>query len=59
MAKKGRGRKARQERAAERLKLAESRTPQEQLARLDKMFGNGKGATKERAKLEKKIEEDN
>jgi hypothetical protein len=43
-----------------RRKLAEAlaeerakRTPQQQLARLDEMFGKGKGATKERAKLAK------
>lgn len=34
---------------------AAKRTPQQQVARLDKMFGKGKGAAKERAKLELKI----
>tara|TARA_Y100000310_G_scaffold332881_1_gene409317 strand:+ start:7538 stop:7708 length:171 start_codon:yes stop_codon:yes gene_type:complete len=31
------------------------RTPQQQLVRLDKMFGKGNGAVKERAKLAKLI----
>ena len=31
------------------------RTPQQQLMRLDKMFGKGNGAAKERAKLAKII----
>jgi len=43
------------ERALERQEVASKRTPQEQLARLDKMFGEGKGAQKERAKLNKII----
>ena len=45
---------------AERRKRAEAlaeerakRSPEQQLARLDKMFGKGKGAAKERAKLAK------
>ena len=45
------------ERALERQEVASKRTPQEQLARLDKMFGEGQGARKERAKLNKRIEE--
>lgn len=32
-----------------------SKTPQEQLAYLDNMFGAGKGASKQRAKLAKKL----
>lgn len=33
----------------------EARSPQEQLARLDKMFGPGQGAKKERTKLARRI----
>lgn len=44
---------ARRERAEER---AESyRDPREQLAHLDRMFGKGNGAKKERARLARKI----
>ena len=41
-----------EERDAERIK----RTPRQQLQRLDEMFGVDQGATKERARLKKKIE---
>ena len=41
-----------EERDAERSK----RTPRQQLQRLDEMFGVGRGAKKERARLKKKIE---
>lgn len=34
-------------------------TPQQQLAELDKRFGAGKGATKQRKKLAKKLSKDN
>jgi len=53
------GRSERQERARERQTVANKRTPEEQLRRLDKMFGEGQGATKERAKLAKRIAERN
>lgn len=43
--------KSAQQRQAE----AEKRTPAEQIARLDKMFGVGQGAKKERAKLAKRM----
>ena len=33
----------------------EARSPEQQIQRLDKMFGVGKGAKKERAKLAKQI----
>ena len=46
-ARKGRA----EEQAVERAK----RTPQQQLERLDQMFGEGKGATKERARLAKQL----
>ena len=46
----------RREDAKERQEAADERTPYEQLTRLDRMFGSGKGAKKERAKLAKKIE---
>ena len=40
-----------------RIEKAVKRKPQEQLALLDKKFGKGMGAKKERAKLTKKIQE--
>jgi len=39
-----------------RIEAAKNRTPEEQVARLDKMFGKGQGAKKERAKLALRIE---
>ena len=45
----------RKKRAAERLAVSSNRTPEEQLKRLDTMFGVGQGARKEREKLAKKI----
>lgn len=41
--------------AEERFKERETRTPQQQLDRLDEMLGKGQGATKERASLAKLI----
>jgi hypothetical protein len=41
--------------AKERQEASNDRTPHEQLARLDKMFGKNNGAKRERAKLAKKI----
>lgn len=57
MARKSRNREDRRERANERKEVADGRTPQEQLARLDDILGKGKGAVKERAKLAKKIKD--
>lgn len=50
---------AKKERALERLEVTSQRTSEEQLVRLDQMFGSGQGAIKERAKLLKRIEERN
>jgi hypothetical protein len=41
--------------AQQRVAEAAKRTPEEQIARLDTMFGVGLGAQKERAKLAKRI----
>jgi hypothetical protein len=46
----------RRERAIERQEARAKRTPQEQLKLLDDRFGEGKGATKERARLKALIE---
>ena len=46
----------RNERAEVRTKLAEKRTPAEQVARLDLRLGVGVGAVKERAKLSNPVE---
>lgn len=52
----GRARKERRRAEAEERKLSrESRSLQQQLERLDRMFGKDKGAQKERRKLEKKL----
>lgn len=51
-----RSRKEKREEAEARQRAAEERTPQEQLARLDAMFGSGVGAKKERAKLLARIQ---
>ena len=48
---------AKKERALERLEVTSIRTPEEQLSRLDMKFGKGLGATKERKKLAKRIED--
>lgn len=42
----------RREEAAKRQEIRDGRTAKQQLARLDKMFGKGKGAARERARLE-------
>jgi len=49
-------RSTRRESAEERREAREARTPQEQLARLDRLLGKGKGAAKERARLKKLAE---
>jgi len=41
----------RRTRAAERTELSNGRTPEQQLAELDKRLGKGVGATRERARL--------
>lgn len=46
----------RRKRATERQEMRAKRTPQEQLRILDERFGEGKGATKERARLQAVIE---
>jgi len=45
----------RQKEAKERQELRESLSDQKQLDKLDSMFGKGKGATKERKRLEERI----
>jgi hypothetical protein len=56
---KVKGREERRERANERAEVAANRTPEEQLKRLDQKFGKDQGASKERLKLKKRIEERN
>ena len=53
---KSHGRAERREGAAERAVERAKRTPQQQLGQLDKMFGQGKGAKKERARLKKQLQ---
>lgn len=43
-------------RAKARQAEADQRTPEQQLANLDRLFGPGQGAAKERAKLARRIE---
>ena len=50
-----RSKQQKREDAQKLLKERAKRTDQQQLARLDTMFGEGKGAQKERARLLKKI----
>jgi hypothetical protein len=59
MGRKSKGKEGRKERALERAEVAAQRTPEDQLHRLDRMFGKGQGAAKERLKLQKRIEERN
>jgi len=49
-------RKLRREEAQERAEARGKRSPQKQLARLDRLFGEGKGAARERARLAAEIE---
>lgn len=46
----------RQRSAQERAEARAERSPQEQLAELDKRLGEGKGAVKERARLQKQLD---
>lgn len=46
----------RQRSAKERAEARAERSPQEQLAELDKRLGEGKGAVKERARLQKQLD---
>ncbi len=55
--KKAHGSEARQMRAEIRRETREGRSPQEQLVMLDSRLGDGVGAQKERARLQKMIEE--
>ena len=50
-------RQLRQEKALDRESLRSTRTPQEQLKRLDELLGVGVGAVKERARLARLIEQ--
>ena len=47
----------RQEAANARQQQRDKRTPKQQLALLDRRFGKGQGASKERARLQKEIED--
>ena len=47
----------RQEQGEKLRKARAKRTDQQQLAELDKVFGKGKGATKERARLKERIKD--
>jgi len=44
--------------AEERKEISDKRTPQERVALLDSLFGEGKGASKERSKLAKLMQDD-
>lgn len=50
------GVEARERKADEREKIRDARSPKEQLAVLDKRLGSGKGARKERARLQALID---
>ena len=56
---RSRRRKERQKEAVERAIVRENRSDTEQLARLDQMFGEEKGAQLERTRLLKRIEKSN
>jgi hypothetical protein len=47
--------KVRQEAANQRKEERAKRTPQQQLEQLDKLFGEGQGAARERARLVKEL----
>lgn len=49
--------KAKEENRAARQEARAARTDEQQLARLDKLFGKGVGAARERARLSKRIEQ--
>ncbi len=44
-----------QKREEEQLRATNRRTPEDQIKHLDKVFGKGQGAVKERAKLLKRL----
>lgn len=48
----------RKKNADERLAVTSNRTPEAQLKRLDEKYGEGNGAKKERAKLAKRIRDE-
>ena len=52
----GRTKTIRREDAVERRMVRKKRSHQEQISILDRKLGNGRGATRERAKLERLIE---
>ena len=49
----------RQEQALERQEKSDKKTAEQRLAQLDKLFGKGQGAQRERARLEKEVRLEN
>jgi hypothetical protein len=58
MSCRSRFRELRQKDALERQKARDTRTPQQQLERLDSLLGEGQGAVKERARLTAQIQKE-